>query len=192
MKSSKLRAKSKMLFQERKQIVICVLAGAVIGGFLLFRYIPLRKRVKAVEQAKAAQALVIAKALAESKQLPLLEEQSLKLMAKVADYQANVPVQRDIGVFLRKIADLMNEHNLKEQVLAPGNEIQADELRCIPIDMQCKGKLAQISEFYKQLQRLDRLVRIERVELVNDNSFNGEVTMKTKAVIYYRAEVGQG
>jgi len=181
-----------MLFQERKQIVICVLATAVIGGFLLFRYIPLRKRVKAVEQAKAAQALVIAKVSADSQQLPLLEEQLLKLHAKVAYYQANVPMQRDHGVFLRKIADLMKEHNLKEEVLAPGNEIQADELRCIPIDMQCKGKLVQIFEFYKQLQRLNRLVRIERVELVNDNGFGGEVSMRTKAVIYYRAEVGQG
>ena len=181
-----------MLFQKRKQIVICVLAGAVIGGFLLFRYIPLRKRVKAVEQAKAAQALTIAKASVESKQLPILEEQLLKLQAKVANYQTTVPVQRDLGEFLRKIADLMKEHNLKEQVLAPGNEMQADELRCIPIDMQGKGKLAQIFEFCKQLQRLDRLVRIERVELVNDNGFSGEVSMQTKAVIYYRAEVGQG
>ncbi len=181
-----------MLFQERKQIVICVLAGVVIGGFLLFRYFPLRERIKTVEQTKAAQALAIAKASAESKQLPILEEQLLKLQAEVANYQANVPVQRDLGVFLRKIADLMNEHNLKEQMLAPGKEIQVDELKCIPIDMQCKGKLAQVFEFYKQLQRLDRLVRIERLELVNDNDFSGEVSMQTKAVIYYRAEVGQG
>ena len=181
-----------MLFLERKQIVICILAGAVIGGFMLFRYIPLREKVKAVEQAKAAQTLNVAKMSAESKQVPILEEQLSKLRVSVANYQANVPVQRDIGIFLGKIADLMNDHNLKEQVLAPGNEIQVDELRCIPIDMQCKGTLVQLFEFYKRLQGLDRLIRIERVELVNDKNFSGEVSMQTKAVIYYRDNVGQG
>jgi len=181
-----------MLFPERKQVVIYILAGAVIGGFILFRYIPLRKRVKAVEQARAAQTLTIARASAESKQLPIFEEQLSNLQARVANYQANVPVQRDLGIFLGKIADLMNEHSLKEQVLAPGKEMQVDELKCIPIDMQCKGKLVQVFEFYKQLQGLDRLIRIERVELVNDNNFSGEVSMQTKAVIYYRDKVGQG
>jgi len=181
-----------MFFQKRQQIIICVLAVAVVSGFLLLRYLPLRKKIKAVEQAKAAQTFAIAKASAESKQLPILEEQLLKLKVKVANYEENVPVQRDLGEFLRQIADLMNRHNLKEQVVAPAKEIKADELKCIPIDLRCKGKLAQIFEFYKQLQRLGRLIRIERMELVNDSDFSGEVSMQTKAVIYYRSEAGQG
>ena len=181
-----------MVFKERKQIVICVLAVALIGGFLLLRYFPLKEKVRQAEQAKAVKALAIAKTFAERKQLPILQEQLLQLQDRVANYHENVPVQRDLGVFLRTIADLMNEHNLKEQVLAPGKEIQADELRCVPIDIQCRGNLAQFFEFYKTLQKLDRLVRIERVELKNDSDFDGDVSMKTKAVIYYRAEVGLG
>jgi len=181
-----------MLFKERQQIVICVLAGAIVGGFLLFRHLPLRKKARTVEQMKAKQIFAIAKASAESKQLPVLEEQLLKLQAKVANYETNIPVQRELGVFLHKVADLMNEHNLKDQVVAPGKEIEADELKCIPVDMQCKGRLAQVFEFYKQLQRLDRLVRIERMELVNDSDFGGEVNMQTKMVIYYRPEARQG
>ena len=177
-----------MLFQERQQIVICVLAGAIAGGFLLFRYLPLQKTANAVEQMKAAQTFAIVKESAESEQLPVLEEQLLKLQAKVANYEANIPVQRDLGGFLRKVADLMNEHNLKEQVVETGKEIQTEGLNCIPIDMQCKGRLAQVFEFFKQLQALDRLVRIEKVELVNDGDFGGEVSMKTKVVIYYRPE----
>lgn len=179
-----------MLFQKRQQIVICVLAGAVVGGFLLFRYFPLRGKAKAVEQMKTAQTFAIVKESTEIKQLPILEEQLLKLQAKVANYEASIPVQRDLGVFLRRIADLMNEHHLREQVVAPGKEIEAGELKCIPIDMQCKGSLAQVFEFYKQLQWLDRLIRIEKIELVNDGDFSGEVSMQTKMVIYCRSEAG--
>jgi len=181
-----------MLFQERQQIVICVLAGAIVGGFILFRYLPLQNKAKAVEQMETTQTIAIAKASAEIQQLPVLEEQLIKLQAKVANYKANIPLQRDLGGFLHKIAGLMDKHNLKEQVIAPGKEIEADELKCIPVDMQCKGRLAQVFEFYKQLQGLDRLVRIERAELVNDSDFGGEVSMQTKLVIYYRPEAGQG
>jgi hypothetical protein len=47
-------------------------------------------------------------------------------------------------------------------------------------------------EFYQRLQGLDRLIRIEQVKFLNDGSFGGDVSMQTRAVIYYRAEVEQG
>jgi Tfp pilus assembly protein PilO len=181
-----------MFFRERQQITICVVAGAILCVFVLFWYLPLRERTKAVKQTKATQTLAIAKGTADSKQLPLLREQLLKLQAELGDYEANIPEQRALGAFLHKIADLMNEHNLKEQVIAPGEEVEADKFNCIPLSMQCRGKLAQLSEFYRRLQALDRLVRIEQVKLSNDSSYNGELSMATEAVVYYRAKVGQG
>ena len=175
-----------MLFRERQQIVILCLAGAMVGGFVLFRYLPLRKRIKTVEQAGAVQRLAISKASAQSKQLPALKEQLLRLQKATRNYELNVPAQRALGVFLHRIANLMNEQNLKEQRIEPGKEIKDDVLNCIPVNMQCKGRLKQIFEFCRRIQGLDRLVR---VELENDSDFSGEVSMKTKAIIYYRKEV---
>ena len=159
---------------------------------MLFRYLPLQERIKAVEQKRDAQRLAIAEGIADSGCLSLLEEQLLKLQRDLGKYEANIPEQRALGTFLRKVANLMDEHNLREQVIAPGEEIKADGLGCIPVDMRCKGKLTQIFEFFRGLQGLDRLVRIEQVKLVNDSDFSGEVSMETRAVIYYRAKVGQG
>jgi len=68
-----------MLFREKRQVVICIAAGAIVGGFLLFRYLPLQKQIKAVEEAKAAQSLALAKASTERAQLPVLKEQLQKL-----------------------------------------------------------------------------------------------------------------
>jgi Tfp pilus assembly protein PilO len=181
-----------MWFRERQQIMICVLAAAMVGGFVLFRYLPLQKKIKAAEQKRTAQRLAITKASVESGQLPVLKEQLLKLQRSIGDYEANVPRHRNLGGFLQRIANLMNEHNLKEQVIAPGEEIEMNGLSCIPVNMQCTGKLRQMFEFYKRVQGLDRLVRIEQVKLVNDSDFSGEVSMQTKAIIYYRPEAGQG
>jgi Tfp pilus assembly protein PilO len=180
------------LFRERQQAVICVAACAMIGGFVLFRHLPLRRRIKAVEQTKAAQTVVVHKALAEAEQLPALEEQLHKLEGMVGSYEAKVPGRRGLGVFLQQIANLTSEHNLRGQLVQPGEEIEADGLSCIPIDMQCKGKLKQIFGFLGSLQALERMVRIERVKLVNDSDFGGEVSMQTRTVIYYTREGEQG
>lgn len=179
-----------MFFRERQQITICVVAGVVVCIFMLFWYLPLHKEMKVIRQAKAAQSLVIAKGATDSKQLPLMKEQLLELQAKLGNYEANIPEQNTFGGFLGRIADLMNENNLQEQEITPGEEIKADQFNCIPVSMSCKGKLVQIFKLYRQLQTLDRLIRIEQVKLSNDTGYNGRVSMETKAVIYYRTKVG--
>jgi Tfp pilus assembly protein PilO len=181
-----------MLFREKQQLTICVVAVIIIGGFLLFRYRPLREEKKTVEQNIFAQRLTIAKGAADGKQLPVLKQQLLRVQNELEDYEVNIPNQRALGVFLHRIAALMNEYHLQEQVIEPREEVKSDKFCCIPLNMRCKGELSQMFEFYRQLQELDRLIRIERVKLKNDSSFNGEVSMETEAVIYYRAELEQG
>lgn len=181
-----------MLFREKQQLTICVMAIAIISGFVLFRYRPLSREKETIEQNIFAQRLTIAKGAADGKQLPILKQQLQKVQNELEDYEANIPDQRALGVFLRRIAALMNEHNLREQDIEPREEVKGDEFCCIPLSMRCKGKLSQMFQFYKQLQDLDRLIRIERVKLRNDNNFSGEISMETEAVIYYRAQIGQG
>ncbi|MHC4060432.1 MAG: type IV pilus inner membrane component PilO [Planctomycetota bacterium] len=181
-----------MLFRERRQILIAVVAAAMIGGFVLFCYLPLRSKMKRLEQARAANTVVVTMALAESERLPGLEEQLEQLKESVGDYEAKIPGHRDLGVFLQEIANLMNKHQLKEQLVEPGKEAAAEALICIPVSMQCKGKLEQIFKFFDSLQELDRLLRVERIKLVNDKDLSGQVSMRTEAVIYYRAQAGQG
>jgi len=180
----------KMFFRERQQIMICVVAGVVVCIFMLFWYLPLHRKIDAIRQTKTAQSLVIAKGAADSRQLLLMREQLLELQTRLTNYEANIPDKNTFGGFLGRLADLMNENDLKEQEITPGEEIKVDKFNCIPVTMRCKGKLTQIFKLYRQLQTLDRLVRIEQVKLSNDRNFSGQVSMETKAFIYYRAKVG--
>jgi len=181
-----------MLFREKQQVMICVIAGVIVCVFVLFWYLPLRHRMKSLEQVKATQTLAVARHNTDGERLPMLREQVQQLSSKLGNYEAKIPQQGALGPFVRRIADLMNEHNLKEQVITPGGEIETDRFNCTPVRMQCKGKLEQVFKFYQRLQALDRQVRIEQVKLSNDSGYNGEVSMETRAVIYYRARVGQG
>jgi Tfp pilus assembly protein PilO len=181
-----------MLFGKKQQVAIFILAAMLVADFAMFGYLPLQKRMKAVKERQRVQTLAIAQASAASERLPAAKEQLEQLRTAVANYERQVPAQRDLGAFLHRIADLMNEHNLGGQLVQPGEEISAGPLYCIPVSMQCTGRLAQIFRFFKSLQNLDRLVRIERAALTNDQDFSGEVSMQTRAVIYYRTDDEQG
>lgn len=181
-----------MFLWKKQQVMIFVVAVLLAADFIFFGFLPLRKRLKAVNQARADQRLIIAKAAIEQRQLSDLKERLQELESTARNYQLNVPADRDLGSFLQQIAGLMSRHNLTEQVVAPGEEIKADKLNSIPVNMQCRGRLGQIFEFYRQLQRLDRLVRIESVKLVNSDDLSGQVSMQTRAVVYYRPNVDQG
>jgi Tfp pilus assembly protein PilO len=160
--------------------------------FLVFWYLPLRRKMGEIKQAKAERVQVIAKGTADARRMPLLEEQLKKLQDRLGDCEASIPEQRAHGGFQQRITDLMQDHALKDHNIASGTELKADKFNCIPVSMHCKGELAQISEFYRRLQSLDRLVRIEKVTLTNDESYGGQVTMETEAFVYYREKAGQG
>ena len=179
-----------MFFRERQQLTICVVAGVIVCAFVLLGYLPLCRKMKAVNQAKTAQTLAIAKGAADSRQLPLLKEQLLKIQAKLGNYKANIPEKNTFGGFLGSVTDLMNENNMKEQKITPGEEVKSDKFNCIPVSICCKGELTQIFKLYRQLQTLDRLIRIEQVKLSNDSDYNGQVSMEARAIIYYRAKIG--
>ena len=178
------------MFRDKKQIIIFIIAIVIIGGFILLRYLPLQKKMKSVKKAKTEQMLTIAKGVSDSKQLSLFVEQLQKLRNKLENYEQNIPKQRDHGLFMQQIFELMKQNNLKEQVIVPLQEIEAEGLICIPINMECKGKLAQIFNFYKRLQEQDRLIRIKQIKFENSNTFNGEISMEAEIVIFYRTEIG--
>jgi len=174
------------LFREKKQITIFIIAVVVIGGFFLFRYLPLQKEMKSVKKAKAEQMLTIAKGVSDSMQLSLFVDQLQGMRSKLENYEQKIPKQRDHGLFMQQIFELMKQNSLKEQVIEPRQEIEAEGLKCIPMNMECKGGLAQIYNFYKQLQKQDRLIRFKQIKFENSSAFNGEVSMEAEIVIFYR------
>lgn len=174
--------------RQRQQMLILVSAGLLVGGFVLFRYLPLRKQTKILRQSIADRQALISQAAAKRQQLPLMQQKLSKFQERVENYEKNIPVQIDIGGFLGKVADLMTQHNLTEQVIQPKEEVAVEKLNCIPVTMKCSGSLAQIRQFYQSLNDMDRLVRVEKFELTNDRDFAGQVSMVTEAVIYYASE----
>ena len=76
--------------------------------------------------------------------MPAVREQLQHMRTAAEKYELQIPVQRELGEFMQNVAKLMNDLDLKGQMIQPGREIHTGELKCIPVNMQCKGKLSQI------------------------------------------------
>jgi len=181
-----------MFIRTKQQILIFTAIAVLTGGFLLFSYLPLKGKIESLHQKQVLHQAGLNKTLLRIEQIPMLKNQMIQLKNRVGNFDARVPENKALGNFLQEIASLMNKHNLKEQIVKHGDEIKAEDFCCIPLNIQCKGRLDQIYGFFDSLQSLDRVVRVEKINLKNNENFTGQIEMQAGAFIYYRNGFSKG
>ena len=172
-----------MFVKEKQQMAILIIAVAMVAAFVMGRYLPLLARKKAALRQLKEQSAVIAKGETDRRILPALTEQLAHDTSAIANYDKQVPAQRQLE-FLKALDAMMNEFKLTETLIQPGQEKQAAGLGVIPLDIRCKGTLDQLFRFYTAFQQMPRAIRIEKINLANDRNYEGMVTMNAKAAIY--------
>ena len=181
-----------MKFLEKQQIVIFALAIVVIAGFGVFRYYPLVKENGDVKKAKADHLADAARTNTQIRQMPVIRDEIDKLRRQVGDFESQIPQHRSLAGLWQEIADIMNTHNLTDQLVQPGDEIHGERLSRIPLKIRCSGALSQIFEFFRSIEQLDRLIRVEHLDLAGDKDFSGYVTVNAQANVYYQtAQTGE-
>ena len=172
---------------ERQQLIIFALAVVIVAGFIGFRYYPLARSAKAAEYTATGQLTMIAQTNENIRQLPELRRDIDELCRATGNYDKKIPQERQFADLWRQIAEVMNKHNLQNQLVQPGAEIKGEKVNCIPISIKCEGSFKQIFELLQSLQGLQRLIRIESLNLANDNDFTGSIKMQADAKVYYQA-----
>jgi Tfp pilus assembly protein PilO len=186
-----MRESGTRLLLRRQQMWVIVIGGLFMADFVFYGYMPSHRRLQALTQARTQKQQVIDTAASRAEALPTLEKQRKEAAKVVRHYEDCVPTESNLGLFQRQIADIMTAHQLTDQVVVPGKDVEAGELSCIPVHMNCTGSLTGIFGFFKDLQSSQRLVRIQKVTLKNDTGFTGVVAMQTEAVVFYRSQKPQ-
>jgi len=174
-----------MYFWQRQQLTIVIIAIVVTAWFLFVSYFPLRQGERMTIEAIQEQHNYSLRTGTEVSQLPQLRTRLKQLEMEFTDYEARVPLNTQLGLFLQQMAEMMNAYHLKDQLIEPDSAVTTNRLGCIPVDIKGTGKLRQVFGFFKSLEGLDRAVRIERVQLGNDRELTGEVKMHVRLYIYY-------
>ena len=171
---------------DRQQMLILAASALLIGGFGVFKYIPVIRQKHALLERMDQQEQVIHQVCAQSALWPELKQKKLQVEKELTPFSQKIPQGRSFAQLWRQIADVMNDCNLKEQLVQPGTELKSDRLCSIPLTIECTGSLAQLFSFFQKLESFDRLIRIEEVRFENDTNFTGVLKMNAKANIYYQ------
>jgi Tfp pilus assembly protein PilO len=172
----------------RRQVWVYIVALLFCIDFAFDGYLPSHRRLQSLRQTSAQQQQTIMMAAAQSKELAGLKARLRSAEQIIEHYDAHIPWEASLGVFLQEIAQIMTRHHLADQVVVPGQERESDGVRCISVHVNCKGGLKDVFNFFHDFQKMDRLVRIEKVALKNDSDLTGRITMDADAMIVYRPQ----
>jgi Tfp pilus assembly protein PilO len=177
--------------RRRQQMWIYLIGVLFVADFVFYGYMPSDRRLRSLKEVRAQQERTIATAAAQGKELPALKLRLKNVEKIVEHYEAYVPEEDLLGVFLQSMAKMMTEHHLTDQGVVPGTAIESGGANRIPVHVNCTGTLNDIYGFFRDFQAMDRLVRIEKAVLKNDSGFTGQIGMHTEAVIFYRPQTQQ-
>lgn len=172
----------------RQQAWVYVIAFLFCADFVFYGYMPSHRRMETLRTSRGQQAGMIQMAAAQSKELPALKLRLKNVQKVVEHYDAYIPQEASLGVFLQEIARIMTEHRLTDQVVVPGQEVESNGVGCVPVHINCKGSLKDLFGFFRDFQALERLVRIESVVLKNDSEYTGRISLETDAVVFYQLQ----
>jgi Tfp pilus assembly protein PilO len=171
---------------ERQQLIIIGAAVLIVSGFGAGRFYPLSRASAKVKSARASQEIAALKADQYRTMLPALGERAELLKSATWEFDIRIPESRQFADLWEQIADVMNRHDLKGQIVQPGSEIAGEDINCIPITIECSGSMSQIFDMLKSLGSFERMIRLEKLDIVNDGEFSGEVKLTAEAKVYYR------
>jgi len=175
-----------MTEQDKKKIWIATIAMLAFALLAVFGYVPIVWQKYVINQSLRRQSLTMEQVRTCADQLSAVEEKISELKPLAEKSERSIPENRQFASLWQEIAELMNQHNLKDQQVKPGEELQDGDVRSVSLEIQCNGKLSDMFAFIGSLEKMERLVRIEQMDLTNDKDYTGQLTLSAKAKVFYR------
>ncbi len=178
-------------FDKRQSVILAavLLLGAGIG---VFRIVPLLRQHQALGATMQQDRQRLNESRTRAAQVPALAEKIEDMRSQAEAFELRIPAGRGFADLWQHIADLMNDCNLSDQHVRPGQAIENDRLGAIPLTLSAVGSMQDVYAFFQAIEQWDRLIRFEQVTLTNDRDFDGTVTLDARAMVYYRIEQRQG
>lgn len=177
---------------DKQQTVLLASVLLLAAGIGVFRYLPLMRQRRVLDETVEQNRQVLKQIQTQRLREGQLAEELERMRAQTAAFDAKIPAGKSFAELWRQIADLMNQYNLDDQLVQPGQPIESEQLGSIPLTLSCRGTMQDMYAFFKAIEQWDRLIRFEKVELTNDSAFGGVVKLNGMAQLYYQPEQKRG
>ncbi|MFH1616112.1 MAG: type 4a pilus biogenesis protein PilO [Planctomycetota bacterium] len=177
-----------MRFRNRRDLIVIIMFLITSAAFLLLKCLPLQRRVEAASEAKLKHEFAIATKIANLEQLPIVRAELRKQREIVGNFDAKIPMHRDLGPFSEQLLKAIDEHSLKAEAIIFGNEIPSedDDIVQVPVSIRCTGSFQQILGLVESLEHCERLVRIGHSCLSSASDYPDNMEMAMEIYVYYR------
>lgn len=173
----------------RTQSVVYIMACILVADFILFGYLPSRRRLAALEDSRNKQDNAVNQVVDESSELADLRANIEHYQEDLKSYPAQIPAHRSLGEFIHTLSKLMQQHALQDRYIEPAIDVHGDHLPCIPVTLRCRGSFSQLHAFYQDLQKLPRLIRFDEVLFERNANQDGQVHMHASIAVFYQPNI---
>lgn len=148
-------------------IVLGLLTG-VVATAVIFLYRPQSRMLDELRTGITTQELALAADAKKAAVVPSLlrEVESMRLQYK--DFGRRLPKRRELGGFLRDISGHLNQGDLSNQLIEPGNPSREELFHTLPIIMRFKGSYLSLAGFLQRIDKMERLTRVQTLKITRE------------------------
>ncbi len=162
---------------------------AVIGGAIYtFGIRPALNERARVVSATDVQRREIASSRGQVILLPSLERDVVKLQARLATMERQLPRKPDMDQFMRDINRISESAALKKLTVQPGSPRRHDKINEMPIGLTFNGDFANVVQFLRQTEALQRLSRVRSLAIKSSSATAGGVNVDLVVSLFFADE----
>lgn len=178
-----------MIGFEKKQLVIFSGIAVVAVLFAMLGYYPLTRALNKSRGQEKQFKSMRDQTYCDAMGMSNLAKKNEELKNEVGNYNSKIPLEREFATFWNEMTRIMNTRELSERLVEPLSEVEGKTLNCIPLNIECRGRLSQLHGFLRDIEAMERIVRFEAIRFENDKDYSGDLKLIATAKIFYRNEI---
>lgn len=160
--------------------------AAIVVGFLLLGYLPYYRQRQALRQEIVGRQDEMAAVAQQSVQLKeaTRRAQLINASLQIRDYDRLVPVNKDLGTFLRQLSEELDAAGMQDTAVRALPPTALGKCQQLPIEIKGVGTFEQFHGFLVRLEHLPRMSSVSRLHIEADNAVSGKVSVELTLAIY--------
>ncbi|HMB95136.1 MAG TPA: type 4a pilus biogenesis protein PilO [Tepidisphaeraceae bacterium] len=181
-----LSLKQQIVWFSRVQWTLLSLLLLLVTGFFFVAYKPHMRQLADLQEQIDRYDSELTQSKDQTRILPDVAADVEKLKVKLAKFKT-LPRQQELAQFIKDIAQLGQQANLKKFELTRGVPARGARLNELPIQLTFEGDFVSVYSFLRHAEELQRLTRVPSMN-IKSNDKDGQVKVQMTMNIYFAAD----
>jgi type IV pilus assembly protein PilO len=154
-----------MELPQQQQVMLAVLAAAVLGFFWYQFIFPVSAQMEALDQRITTLTAEVETARAITARLPQFEAEVKELRAQLDTLQQVLPDEKETAEIVRRVEQLAVESDLSIRSFTPQATVSYEFYEDWPIRMSLEGSYNNLGLFFQRVANFQRIINVDNIEI---------------------------